>query len=79
MLLVSAHGGNAEPVDRAVGTLRGESRDVLLYQPRWDGDPGYGNHRELHLAVGDVQLVMSEPVASSLREMLAVIVAPASE
>jgi mycofactocin system creatininase family protein len=42
LLLVSAHGGNAEPVTRAVATLRGESRDVELFMPRWDGDPHAG-------------------------------------
>jgi creatinine amidohydrolase len=38
VLLVSGHGGNAGPLGRAVATLRAESRDVLLFAPRWDGD-----------------------------------------
>jgi creatinine amidohydrolase len=42
LLFVSAHGGNAEPVTRAVVRLRSESRDVLLHQPRWAGDPHAG-------------------------------------
>lgn len=42
VLLVSGHGGNAEPVQRAVATLRSEGRDVLAYFPRWDGDPHAG-------------------------------------
>jgi mycofactocin system creatininase family protein len=42
LLLVSAHGGNAEAVARAVATLRGESRDVAQFMPRWDGDPHAG-------------------------------------
>jgi mycofactocin system creatininase family protein len=42
LLLVSAHGGNAEPVSRALATLRGESRDVALFMPRWQGDPHAG-------------------------------------
>jgi creatinine amidohydrolase len=42
IVFVSAHGGNAEPVTRSVATLRAESRDVLLYQPRWSGDPHAG-------------------------------------
>jgi mycofactocin system creatininase family protein len=42
VLLVSAHGGNAEPAGRAVATLRSESRHVLLFQPRWDGDAHAG-------------------------------------
>jgi mycofactocin system creatininase family protein len=42
VLLVSAHGGNGDPVSRAVATLRAESRDVLLFQPRWSGDAHAG-------------------------------------
>jgi creatinine amidohydrolase len=43
VLLVSAHGGNAEAISRAVATLQAESRDVLLFQPRWAGDPHAGS------------------------------------
>jgi mycofactocin precursor peptide peptidase len=42
VLFVSAHGGNAAPVTRAVAILRAESRDVRLFQPRWSGDPHAG-------------------------------------
>jgi mycofactocin system creatininase family protein len=42
LLLVSAHGGNTEPVARAVATLRDEARDVAVFIPRWDGDPHAG-------------------------------------
>lgn len=42
LLLVSSHGGNAEPVTRAMERLRAESRDVLLFTPQWDGDPHAG-------------------------------------
>ncbi|HWD06162.1 MAG TPA: mycofactocin biosynthesis peptidyl-dipeptidase MftE [Amycolatopsis sp.] len=42
LLFVSAHGGNAGPVSRAVERLRAESRDVALFQPRWSGDPHAG-------------------------------------
>jgi mycofactocin precursor peptide peptidase len=42
VVFVSAHGGNAEPVSRAVARLRAESRDVVLYQPSWPGDPHAG-------------------------------------
>jgi mycofactocin precursor peptide peptidase len=44
LLFVSAHGGNAEPVTSAVRTLREESRDVLLYEPHWTGEPHAGRH-----------------------------------
>jgi creatinine amidohydrolase len=42
VVLVSAHGGNAEPVERAARALRAESRDVLVVHPRWDGDAHAG-------------------------------------
>jgi creatinine amidohydrolase len=42
LLLVSAHGGNAEPVARAVRRLRDEGRDVLAWSPRWRGDAHAG-------------------------------------
>jgi mycofactocin system creatininase family protein len=42
LLLVSAHGGNAEPVARAVARLRAESRDVYAFMPHWTGDPHAG-------------------------------------
>ena len=48
VLFVSAHGGNAGPVGRAVARLRARTRDVSLFQPRWDGDPHAG-HEETAL------------------------------
>lgn len=45
VLFVSAHGGNASPVTRAVARLRAESRDVALFMPHWDGD-AHAGHEE---------------------------------
>ncbi|MFE9313317.1 mycofactocin biosynthesis peptidyl-dipeptidase MftE [Streptomyces sp. NPDC006706] len=42
VILVSAHGGNAQPVTRAVRRLRSEGRNVLAWAPRWDGDAHAG-------------------------------------
>lgn len=42
VLLVSGHGGNTEPVARAVATLRGEGRDVWSWFPTWEGEPHAG-------------------------------------
>jgi mycofactocin system creatininase family protein len=42
MVLVNAHGGNAEPLRRATALLRSESRDVLAWMPRWKGDAHAG-------------------------------------
>jgi creatinine amidohydrolase len=38
VLFVSAHGGNAGPVARAVNRLRSESRDVAVFTPNWAAD-----------------------------------------
>jgi creatinine amidohydrolase len=42
VLLLSTHGGNAEPVGRAVARLREEGRDVRAWGPRWGGDAHAG-------------------------------------
>ena len=42
VLLVSAHGGNAQTVTGAVSRLRAEGRDVRAWQPRWRGDAHAG-------------------------------------
>ncbi|MFE4413267.1 mycofactocin biosynthesis peptidyl-dipeptidase MftE [Streptomyces sp. NPDC056821] len=42
VMLVSAHGGNAQPVTRAVRRLRSEGRNVLAWAPRWGGDAHAG-------------------------------------
>jgi creatinine amidohydrolase len=42
MLLLSAHGGNAEPVAAAIRLLRAEGRDARAWSPRWRGDAHAG-------------------------------------
>ena len=42
LLLVSAHGGNAEPVARAAERLRAEGTDLLVFCPRFPGDAHAG-------------------------------------
>jgi creatinine amidohydrolase len=44
VVLVSAHGGNAEPLARATSRLRSEGHLVLAWSPRWsdDGHAGQG-------------------------------------
>ncbi|MCU1656577.1 MAG: creatininase [Pseudonocardiales bacterium] len=64
LLLVSAHGGNAEPVTRAVDRLRAESRDVRSFMPRWDGDPHAGRPETsmlLALTPDRVEMVKAGP------------------
>ena len=45
VLLLCAHGGNAEPLTRAVRRLRAEGRDVRAWSPAsvWDGDAHAGH------------------------------------
>lgn len=42
VLLVSGHGGNAEPVARAIATLHAEGRAVRSWFPAWEGEPHAG-------------------------------------
>jgi mycofactocin precursor peptide peptidase len=42
ILLLSAHGGNAEPLAAAVARLRREGRDVRAFSPSWGGDAHAG-------------------------------------
>jgi creatinine amidohydrolase len=63
VLLVSTHGGNTEPVRRAVARLRAESRDVSVWFPRWTGDAHAGRAEtslQLALVPGLVRLDRAE-------------------
>jgi mycofactocin precursor peptide peptidase len=52
VLIVSAHGGNAEPVRNAASLLRAEGRDVHVHLPRWVGDAHAGRaETSLQLAI----------------------------
>jgi mycofactocin system creatininase family protein len=42
VLVINAHGGNAEPLHRARRRLRGEGRDVRAWSPSWAGDAHAG-------------------------------------
>jgi creatinine amidohydrolase len=64
VLLVSTHGGNAEPVRCATERLRGESRDVYAWMPRWHGDAHAGRAEtslQLALAPHTVRMSRAEP------------------
>ncbi len=59
ILLLSAHGGNAEAVGAAAARLREEGREVLAWSPRWGGDAHAGRCETslmLALAPGRVRL-----------------------
>lgn len=74
VLFVSAHGGNAEAVTRAVRQLRAESRDVSLFLATYPGDAHAGRaETSMQLAL-DPTVVRHDRVAAgdtrSLRELL---------
>jgi creatinine amidohydrolase len=57
LLLVSAHGGNAEPVTAAVRLLRSEGRDVRAWSPCWRGDAHAGRtETSLQLALSPARV-----------------------
>lgn len=63
ILLISGHGGNAVPVNRAVRRLRSEGRDALAWAPGWRGDPHAGRTEtsvQLALDAGRVRLDRAE-------------------
>jgi mycofactocin system creatininase family protein len=70
VLFVSAHGGNAAPVGRAVGALRSRSRDVTLFEPRWEGHPHAGHHETaLQLALDPGRVRMDRAVRGETRPL----------
>ena len=72
VLFVSAHGGNAEPVGRAVEQLRSGSRDVTLFQPGWEGEAHAGRHETaLQLALDPGRVRMERAVAGNTRPLVA--------
>lgn len=85
ILLISAHGGNAIPVNRAVERLREDGRDVRAWSPRWDGDAHAGRvETSLMLAIAP-ELVgterepgNTEPVEALLGDLVAAGVRPLS-
>jgi creatinine amidohydrolase len=40
--VISAHGGNAEPLREAIDQLQAEGHPVAAFGPRWEGDPHAG-------------------------------------
>jgi mycofactocin system creatininase family protein len=70
LLFVSAHGGNAEPVTRAVRRLRDEGRDTLLHMPRWRGEPHAGSaETAMMLVLRPHTVAMERAVAGDLRPL----------
>lgn len=78
IVLVCAHGGNAEPVTRAVGTLRREGRDVRAWFPRVEGGDLHAGRTETSLLLAicpdAVDVARAEPgEARPLAEVLSLL------
>jgi len=72
VVFVSAHGGNARPVARAVEQLRSRNRDVTLFQPGWDGEPHAGHHETaLQLALHPGRVRMDRAVVGNTQPLVA--------
>jgi len=70
LLLVSAHGGNTEPVTRATARLQAESHDVRLFIPRWEGDPHAGHpETSMLLQLAPSRVRMRHAVAGDRRPL----------
>jgi mycofactocin system creatininase family protein len=68
VLLVCAHGGNAEPVARAVRRLRSEGRDARAWSPAsvWSGDAHAGHvETSVMLALRPETVVLERAVAGN--------------
>jgi mycofactocin precursor peptide peptidase len=65
--LVSWHGGNAEPVARAVAQLRSEERTVHLWEPQVEGGDAHAGWVEtsLMLALAPAQVRDERPVGAT--------------
>ena len=70
IVLVSGHGGNAEPLARAVATLRAEGRSVLAWSPSWDGDSHAGRtETSLQLALDPARVAIERATAGDTRPL----------
>jgi creatinine amidohydrolase len=70
VLLVSGHGGNAEPLRRAEATLRGEGRNVLAWLPQWNGDAHAGRaETSLQLALRPWVVAYEKATAGNTRPL----------
>lgn len=72
VVLVSGHGGNVEPLGRAVATLRGEGRRVLAWVPRVTGGDAHAGRTETSMLLAlDPDLVRTDRAEPGAVETLA--------
>lgn len=73
VLLVSAHGGNAEPLARAAERLRWEGRDVLAWSPQWEGEPHAGRpETAMELALHPERVDLARAEAGDTRPLASI-------
>jgi mycofactocin precursor peptide peptidase len=72
--LINTHGGNDEPVQRAVNTLRGEGRDVRCFAPGWGGDSHAGHTETSMMLAIAPELVQPERAQAGDRRPLAQVI-----
>jgi creatinine amidohydrolase len=74
VLFVSGHGGNNEPLTRAITRLRGEGRDVRAFAPTWDGDAHAGRTETgLALALDPSRVLLDEAAPGDTRPLAAML------
>ncbi|MHB1711222.1 MAG: mycofactocin biosynthesis peptidyl-dipeptidase MftE [Acidimicrobiales bacterium] len=70
VVIVSTHGGNSEPLARAVSRLRSEGRDVRSWSPRWPGDAHAGRiETSLMLAIAPGRVRLDSAASGDLRSI----------
>jgi mycofactocin system creatininase family protein len=70
VVFVSTHGGNAEPVQRAVAELRSEGRNVRAWGPQWEGDAHAGRtETSLMLVIAPEQVRLGAAEAGNTKPL----------
>ena len=70
VVVVSAHGGNAAPLARAVERLTSEGRAVEAWWPRWDGDLHAGRtETSIMLAIAPGRVALDRAEAGDTRPL----------
>ena len=70
VIVVSAHGGNADPLTRAVAHLQAEGHPVGAWSPRWSGDLHAGRtETSLMLAIDPTRVQLDRAEAGDLRSV----------
>jgi len=70
ILYLNGHGGNLQPLTRAVDTLRDEGRDVRWFAPSWSGDPHAGRPETAMLLAARSSTVRLERAVAGDRRSL---------